>query len=346
MRRAVNVSESRRAPSFPGRIAPMRLKSRRRGAQFIMSHQSLSSQDADGVRTSEKRPWWVAPEQEFRSDGAAPEISDDEHMVTLRVGRQASLGDFRIPQIPAVAAETLAMLEQAEPDSRQVSKVILRDQQLAADVIKFANSSLFAGVMDVSNIPQAISRVGFHRTRNLILAASMRATVYSACELDRAERLWRHSCGCAAVAARIARNLRCNPDDSYLAGLFHDVGKTIVLSLLDKEVLRSRPVSRRADFVDHVLDLYHEHVGAVVAREWRLPEHVVNAIRHHTENEGPLTKPQAIVALANNVCRRLNIGVTDDGRSIAGDALLEALGAAREDLGGVLEGVRELAKDL
>jgi putative nucleotidyltransferase with HDIG domain len=264
--------------------------------------------------------------------------------VSLRIGRQARLGDYRIPQIPAVAAQTISLLRHPDADARQIAKLIERDQQLAADVVSFANSALFAGVMKVSNIPQAISRVGFHRTRNLVLAASMRKMVYGAVEMARAERLWRHACGCAAIAARIARNTGGNPDDAYLAGLFHDVGKSVVLTLLDTDVLNSGPASRRQDFVDHVLELYHEPVGVAVTRQWHLPDHVVEAVGHHTDGPGVrFTRSQAVVALANNAAWRLNIGVHDDGRPIASESLLEALGASEEDLRLLLAGVRESA---
>ena len=94
-----------------------------------------------------------------------------------------------------------------------------------------------------------------------------------------------------------------------------------------------------------MIELYHEGLGAAVASQWRLPDHVIDAIRRHTEKEAAqFTKPQAIVALADNACRRLTIGVTDDGRPIAGRTILEALGAELEDMGRLLDGVRTVAE--
>jgi putative nucleotidyltransferase with HDIG domain len=294
--------------------------------------------------TVDSRPWWAVPEGTPFVDRTARSLSTDEHVVSLRIGRQAKLGQFRIPQIPAIAAQTVALLRHSDADARQIARLIERDQQLAADVVSFANSALFAGVMNVSNIPQAISRVGFHRTRNLVLAASMRKMVYGAVELNRAEKLWRHACGCAAMAARVARNVGAVPDDAYLAGLFHDVGKTVVLSLLDTSALKREPAAHAADFIDYVLELYHEPVGVAITEQWHLPEHVVAAAGHHTDGpNATFTRAQAVVALANNACWRLNIGVKDDGRPIASRNLLDALGAGDDDLGTLLEGVREAA---
>ena len=102
-----------------------------------------------------------------------------------------------------------------------------------------------------------------------------------------------------------------NPDDFYLAGLFHDVGKSVVMTLIDTDLLSAQPDGSHADFIDYVLELYHEAVGIAVTKQWHLPEHVVDAIGHHSDSPtAKFTKAQAIVALANNACWRLNVGVT------------------------------------
>jgi putative nucleotidyltransferase with HDIG domain len=309
----------------------------------MKSLEYQGSHESDEVRLVDSRaPWWVARNPAPEGPPPEPDLTDDEHLICLKVGQRANLGDFQVPSIPFVAAEAVAVLNSADPDPLRISKLIQRDHQLAADVVSFANSALFAGVMQVTNIPQAIARVGFHRTRNLILASSLRSLIYGSCEAGRAERLWRHSVACASIASRIARNLRSPPDDAYLAGLFHDVGKAVVLSLLDA-VAKSRSTPRRAEFVDHVIEIYHEGVGVAVSTQWKLPDHVVKAIRKHTEGSGSrLTRPQAIIAISDNVCHRLNLGVADDGRPIASEATLQSLGVTVEDLPILFEGVLDV----
>jgi putative nucleotidyltransferase with HDIG domain len=286
------------------------------------------------------RPWWIAPDGLQPPGHESYEPNGEEQIIAARVFRQTALGHFRIPQIPAIAARVVALLAKPDADGNEISRLIHEDQQLAADVIAFSNSSLFAGATKNTNIPQAIGRVGFRRTRSLIFAASLRAVIYSGCEATRAENLWRHAVGCAAISACIAQNLRCNADDLYLAGLLHDVGKTVVLSLLDTIALRCNHLPLRPEFVDHMLVLHHENVGCAVVTHWALPPHVEEAVRSHTDTAGiEMTRQQAIVALANNACHRLGVGETDDGRLIAGPSILEALGAAEVDLPRILEGV-------
>ncbi len=286
--------------------------------------------------------WWVptvAPRPEPELD-LPP--TDAETLLASRVERNTRLGHFRIPQIPAVAAEAMALLAQPDADPADISAIIHRDQQLAGDIMRFANSALFAGSTSVTNLPQAILRVGFRRARSLIFAASLRAVVYSGSEVARAERLWEHSVGCAAIASRLARNVRRDPDDLYLAGLFHDVGKSVVLALLDTLAMRSQHKGLRVHFVDQVIAEHHERVGAELAIQWNLPDEVVDCIQRHTEaDQTPLTPAQAVVTLANNCCHRLAIGCEDDGRAIAGPLVQRALQITDDDLPAVLDGVLE-----
>src|SRR5688572_13369226 len=164
--------------------------------------------------------WWSARSPR-RAERIAPfEPTEQEERLASRVDRHTRLGHFRIPQVPRIATEAIALLALPDADPAPISRLIHHDQQLAADVIAFANSAVFAGTAKVTNIPEAIMRVGMRRTRSLIFAASLRAVVYSGCELKRAELLWRHACGCAAIAARIAQNIGRVHDDLYLAGLF------------------------------------------------------------------------------------------------------------------------------
>jgi putative nucleotidyltransferase with HDIG domain len=306
---------------------------------MVKSLQDRKSRDGG---TLAARPWWTAPEA---ADGPDPcVLTEEEAMLSARLARQAGLGHFRIPQLPAVAARAVALLANPEADPGEISRLIHEDQHLAADVVSFSNSSLFAGAARNTNIPQAILRVGYRRTRSLIFAASLRAVIYSGSEVSRAENLWRHSCACAAMAARIAGNVGANADDLYLAGLFHDVGKTVVFSILDSIALRSRQPPLRPEFVDWVLELHHEAVGGDVIGRWQLSESVVEAVRRHGAGHGgPMTRVQAIVTLANNACHRLRIGAPDDGRPIADRPVMDALGAAEQDLPVILAGVPEAA---
>src|SRR5262249_48366956 len=136
----------------------------------VMKSQRTSSIGAGGTRSAQRNVAWWEPLDPTPAEPVELVLSDEEHPICLRIGKRANAAHLVVPSMPSVATEAVALVSHAEPEAEQVAKLIQRDHQLAADVVSLANSSLFAGVMRVPNIPQAIARVGFHRTRNLVLA--------------------------------------------------------------------------------------------------------------------------------------------------------------------------------
>jgi putative nucleotidyltransferase with HDIG domain len=293
--------------------------------------------------TKSKSPWW-----EVRRVGpdAPQNLAEHESALIARVAAQVSEGKFTIPQIPAVAIEAMNLLARTDSDLKQISDVVSRDQRLAADILSTANSALFAGAAKATNLSAALMRVGFRRARSVLLQACLRGAMYSGAELKRAERLWRHSCAAAAASARIAKNLGLNADDYYLCGLFHDVGKLVVLALLDQVGLRSSPKPVRPEVAELIVEDFHERVGAEVALQWGLPDDVVDVVQRHREKDAStMTAAQAIVSVADFCCRRLGAGASDtefdDGSPVAGLLALRTLQFTPDRLAFLLEGVRE-----
>jgi putative nucleotidyltransferase with HDIG domain len=287
--------------------------------------------------------WW-----EPRADSAPepPPPSELELALADRVERRIACGRFEIPQVPAMAIEAMTLLGRADVEIAAVADVVSRDQRLAADLLSFANSALFTGAATAANIPQALMRVGCRRARSLILSACLKGAVYSGAELARAQRLWRHSCAVAAAAGRIARNIGLNADDLYVGGLFHDVGKIVVLKIVDDVVLRSQARDLRRTFLDELIDRFHETVGAEIVLAWGLPDEIVDVVQHHDEaKRDQLTMAQAVVAVADHCCTRLGVAASesevDDRRPVAGLVALKAFGVTADAMSRLLDGVRE-----
>ena len=290
-----------------------------------------------------KSPWW-----EVRRVGpdAPKNLTDLETALVARVAAQVADGKFTIPQIPTLAIEAMNLLARQDSDLKQISDVVSRDQRLAADILSTANSAMYAGAAKATNLSGALMRVGFRRARSVLLQACLRGAMYSGSEVKRAEKLWRHSCAAAAASARIAKNLGLNADDYYLCGLFHDVGKLVVLSILDQVGLRSSPKPFRPEVVEQIVEDFHERVGAEVAMQWGLPDDVVDVVQRHREKDATtMTAAQAVVSVADFCCRRLGAGASDtesdDGSPVAGLLALRTLQFTPDRLAMLLDGVRE-----
>jgi putative nucleotidyltransferase with HDIG domain len=102
-------------------------------------------------------------------------------------------------------------------------------------------------------------------------------------------QLFYHAATVARAAAALARGRGiADPDRVFLAGMLHDVGKSIALRSLAAIVLDDRVTAWEGASFDRILHQVHASVGAEAHREWRLPSSLLAiAERHHD----PLVEP-------------------------------------------------------
>ena len=80
-----------------------------------------------------------------------------------------------LPVFPVVASRLVELLEQPDADISAVEDLISRDQMITAQVLRTANSTLYAGAMPVENVSQALMRLGFREAANIAMAAACRS---------------------------------------------------------------------------------------------------------------------------------------------------------------------------
>ena len=77
-----------------------------------------------------------------------------------------------LPVFPGVAFELQQLLADDNTSIDQVAKVISKDQSLATQVLKLANSALFSGPNQVRTIKDATMRLGLNHVFNLVVCTS------------------------------------------------------------------------------------------------------------------------------------------------------------------------------
>jgi putative nucleotidyltransferase with HDIG domain len=147
-----------------------------------------------------------------------------------------------------------------------------------------------------------------------------------------AKRLWLHSLGVAICAQEVARSAGLDVDVAYTAGLLHDVGQLLlfVADPLAYAGVLSLQAERDLDIVDaerDYLGVDHAHVGGELARLWKLPEAVADAIAaHHVSDDSePENEMADAVHVAEVLSHALNLGGGEKSRV----PLLSDLSSAR-----------------
>jgi len=200
---------------------------------------------------------------------------------------QAMLSGVDIPPCPSILVELDRELKKDEPDHRELVRLMSSDVALSGHVMQIANSPSFSTGHKLSSISQALNVLGTRQVFNLVVSQLLKVALAGK-DSANLERFWESSALTARLSGEIARRLRCiRPDVAYTFGLFHDCG----IPLLMRRFPETRSVLGEANSAEEVMfteveDKYlgtnHAVVGYFLARRWRLPDDVAEAIlRHH-----------------------------------------------------------------
>lgn len=143
---------------------------------------------------------------------------------------------LQLPSLPDVVVAIREAIQDERKGIPHVARLLQMDPVLAARVLKIANSPLYHTGTALTDIKQAVSRLGLITTRNLITALAMHNlfTVKSFAMRERIRQLWQHSCYVAAITQVLARTQRgLSVDKALLAGLLHDIGVLPILVFAD-----------------------------------------------------------------------------------------------------------------
>jgi putative nucleotidyltransferase with HDIG domain len=190
---------------------------------------------------------------------------------------------LKLPALPEVAVKCLELAHDPDVRFSSIAALIERDPFIATRVIRLANSALFGGLARITSIEGAVARLGIRSLVGLLqeLAAEQVFVSRDPAIRDAFRGIWEHCLGVAHLARDLAGVVRgTNPNTAYLAGLFHDIGKPVVASLL-LENEKSTPTGRlfvTGGVWKKVVDELHRDVGAILALRWFLPREVAGAI--------------------------------------------------------------------
>lgn len=215
--------------------------------------------------------------------------------------RESILGAVdRLPPFPAVASRVLRLMSDPDSSAADLARAISRDQSLTARVLRAGNSSFYGFSQQVTSLPQAVVVLGLRKVRDLILFDSMPLGRGADGGMTDTQRtLWVHSVATALTSRLLALRAGADvdPEDAFLAGLFHDSGR-LVLNHLAPEAF-AEVFTHTIDGLDSVeaertvFGLSHDELGYETLARWELPEAIRIAARDHHQDPAktePLTR--------------------------------------------------------
>ncbi len=252
-----------------------------------------------------------------------------------------------LPTLPHILLRIIEVCNGEETNFKELSRIIEMDPALTSNILQMINSPYFSLPNRVFNLDQALVLIGMDAVKNIAISASVHHVFKTKEEASPLylKAFWRHSLLCALLARTLAKKLQyANPNEAFLTGLLHDIGKLLLWVNLPKEygeiVASSKGNSERLLSEEAKLGALHSEVGAWIIGEWNLPAMVTDAVLYHHEPLYRIVEAFAlvkIVYLANILSKGQESNAFEAAESLFGLSQEETaalLDEARGDMGG------------
>lgn len=257
----------------------------------------------------------------------------------------------QLPPMPETAVRIMHLTSDPDSDVFQLAELIERDPSLAAQVMRYARSALFAYRGELSSVKDAVNIVlGFDRVAQL----SMGISAAKAFNIPQdgplgLTKFWQHALYNGVLSQALA--LLANPDlliddkQAYLSGLLHNFGLLLLGHLFPPEfkmLNRLRETHPEASMQEiegqvfgmggaqELMSIGHGSIGASLLKMWGLPEtSIMVASKHtHVNYSGAHEYYVSLVQLANYYLAQHGVG--DEPIHYDPAPLLEKLGIQPE----------------
>ncbi len=249
-----------------------------------------------------------------------------------------------LPTLPAVAARLLQLTSSDDSHAKQVTELIAADPSLTARLLGMCRKADKGVHSDVITVDKAVVLLGFNAVRNAVLSVK----VFETFEADRSDQrfdrsgFWVHALAVAVAAEQIAQRLHlaeARPDEAFVCGLLHDLGKLALDRVLPRAFSRCLEMAetRQCDLAtceQTIIGLDHHTAGKRLAEQWKLPHRLADCIWLHGTPYAALPNlPHrtliGIVQLADGLARQQHVGTSGShglGAANGIEPLAETLG--------------------
>lgn len=227
-----------------------------------------------------------------------------------------------LPTLPLVRDRVAKIMENPQSSIKDVSAAIAVDPIMTARLLQAVDwrRSIFND--KVPTVSRAVTVMGFEAVRRVVVSQE----VFTASDLSAAgapfplRDLWLHAVGAAIAGRTLATHIGYpEPDECYIAGLLHDIGKLILWRLFPERFTSLIEEARRLRSTFYGCEVEsgaasHAVIGRMLVEQWDLPPRIVESVGlHHTPNLAEAhTKIVAVTHAADILAHALGYGFGGD----------------------------------
>ena len=200
-----------------------------------------------------------------------------------------------IPTFPENIVTLMNMCSNPNTNIDKMVNIIKQDISITSDVIKLSNSAGFISTKRITDIKEAIIKIGLNNLKSILLAGNARKIMDS--KYKKFENIWDHCSKVAFYSRELALRFKLQTkatENAYTAGLLHDIGKVILL-VVDNDgmkkvadIVQNRELITATVLEEIAIGMSHGEIGYLVAEKWNFPDFLSDIIKLH---HSPLNIP-------------------------------------------------------
>lgn len=215
--------------------------------------------------------------------------------------------------MPQVLTRLLDLCHTDDFNVAQLAELIANDAGMTAKVLRVATSPVYSRSPHLPNLQKALITIGTDMVKKLLITESIHQTIKQlpAASATDLSRFWADSIATALASQMLAQKSGYpNVDEAYLAGLFRNIGRLLLVSAFPGKyrIFFNQPDTASLLAAEHeALQCTHVEAGAWLIAKWQLDSFIADSVMFHhealsqLETAHPLVK---VVAIAGHLIDR------------------------------------------
>jgi len=239
-------------------------------------------------------------------------------------------GDLELPMFPDSVVRIQQACQVEEVNIDEVIQIISSDPALAARVLELSNSAAIRGASEISDLRQAVIRMGNKLVQSSVIAFALRQAERNEALTDESRKalkeIWEESVELAARCHVIAKKFtKLNADEALLTGLLSVLGRLYIF--LKSQEFGTLDYSE----LETILADWHPAIAKAIAESWDMSEELVDALESQLDTDPPVRETASLTEVLTAARLILQHSVSGDPLVASEYPLVQRLGIANHD---------------
>ncbi|MFC0131015.1 histidine kinase [Massilia eurypsychrophila] len=242
--------------------------------------------------------------------------------------------------MPQILIKLIEHLQADDLGMAELAALISSDAGMTSKILAVANSSAYHRSTRAVALEPSLMALGTDMIKTIVISESVFQTFNNFPHSGSTDLrgFWKNSLSAAVIAREVAQRMEYgHPEEAYLAGLLHNVGRLALLATAPKEYAFNFTARDDEDLCaveQRTLQITHAEAGAWLIERWHLDSFLADSVLYHHEPSERLQSAHPLIRIVR-LAHLMSTHQPDD-EAIAGAAhlcgldpdVVDAIGAA------------------